>query len=136
MGVPLAGRLLAAGHQTTMWIRTEDSCSAAGEQGARVAATIVDAVRGAEIVIPAGSSSGCARFGTDPVPVQFGLGLAEKDLALALAAGADPAGFVDAAQTNVVDGRGVGPVRTRHSAVVADKGSRARTTAIKETRGL
>jgi 3-hydroxyisobutyrate dehydrogenase-like beta-hydroxyacid dehydrogenase len=280
MGVPMAGRLVAAGHQTTVWNRTKDKCAAAGEQGARVADTPADAVRGADIVITmlrdadsvdavlfadggaadavapgavllemsttgpdavrdlrarlradvalvdapvvgsvpqatagqlrilaGGAESDLARaadvlavlgsvermgdlgagagaklvanlvtitafsvigeslalgnrvglstdqtldllsksaiggfvervrgrFGTDPVPTQFGLGLAEKDLALALAAGADPAGIVGASHKNFVDAVTSGLSGHDISAVVADMRSRPHTMGIKET---
>ncbi len=51
MGVPMAGRLVAAGHRTTMWNRTKEKCAAAAEQGAAVAGTAAEAVRGAEVVV-------------------------------------------------------------------------------------
>lgn len=51
MGVPMAHRLLAAGHQVTVWNRTSDKCASAAEAGARTAATPAEAVRDAELVI-------------------------------------------------------------------------------------
>jgi 3-hydroxyisobutyrate dehydrogenase-like beta-hydroxyacid dehydrogenase len=51
MGVPMAGRLIAAGYRTTVWNRTKEKCAAAAELGAEVAGTPADAVRGADIVV-------------------------------------------------------------------------------------
>ncbi|CCH30835.1 NAD(P)-dependent oxidoreductase [Actinosynnema sp. NPDC047251] len=51
MGVPMAVRLVAAGHPTTVWNRTPDKCATAGERGARVADSPADAVRDADVVI-------------------------------------------------------------------------------------
>jgi 3-hydroxyisobutyrate dehydrogenase-like beta-hydroxyacid dehydrogenase len=51
MGVPMAGRLVAAGHRTTVWNRTKEKCAIAAEHGAEVAGTAADAVRGAEVVV-------------------------------------------------------------------------------------
>lgn len=283
MGVPMASRLLAAGHQTTVWNRTGERCVAAAAHGARVAGTASDAVRGADVVItmlrdaaavgavlfedqkaadaltpgavllemstigpdavrslrdrlPAqvalidapvvgsvpqatagqlrilaggaeadlarvadvlaalgsvermgdlGAGAGAklvanlvtitafalvgeslalgdrvglsidqtlellarsaigdfvtrirGRFGTDPAPTtQFGLGLAEKDLALALAAGADPAGIVGAAHRGFLHAATAGLSGNDISAVVASMRSRAHTLATTETRG-
>lgn len=282
MGVPMASRLLAAGHQVAVWNRTGDRCATVAARGARVAGTAPDAVRGADIVItmlrdaaavsavlfddqkaadglgpgtvllemstigpdavrglrdrlPAevvlidapvvgsvpqatagqlrilaggaesdlarvadvlavlgsvepmgglGAGAGAklvanlvtitafamvgeslalgdrvglstdqtldllarsaigdfvtrvrGRFGPDPAPTQFGLGLAEKDLALALAAGADPAGIVGAAHRSFLEAATAGLSGKDISAVVADMRSRAHTQATTETRG-
>ncbi|MCI0686125.1 MAG: NAD(P)-dependent oxidoreductase [Sporichthyaceae bacterium] len=51
MGAPIAGRLLAAGHQLTVWNRTAARTDPLAAAGARVAATPADAVRDADLVI-------------------------------------------------------------------------------------
>lgn len=51
MGAPMARNLLKAGHKLTVWNRTRAKAVPLGEQGAGVAATASDAVRGAEVVI-------------------------------------------------------------------------------------
>ena len=48
MGAPMARRLLAAGHQLTVWNRTRERADALASEGARVAATPAEAVQGAE----------------------------------------------------------------------------------------
>ena len=272
MGVPMAIRLIAAGHRVTVWNRTNDKCATAGEQGARVARSAADAVRDADVVVtmlrdadavhavlfederaadalasgalllemstigPAavrdlrkrlradvalvdapvvgstpqatagelrilaggaesdlaraadvlaalggvermgdlGAGAGAklvanlvtittfsligearavgddvgltseqtldllstsaiggfvervrGRFGPDPVPARFGLGLAEKDLVLVIAAGADPAGIAGAVHKNFADAVTSGLAEHDISAVVADMRSRA-----------
>ena len=51
MGGPMARNLLRAGHDVTVWNRTVQKAEALEEEGARVAPTPVDAVRGAEILL-------------------------------------------------------------------------------------
>lgn len=51
MGAPMARRLLGAGHAVTVWNRTPARAEALAAEGARVAATPAEAVRGNEIVI-------------------------------------------------------------------------------------
>ncbi|MEH1013500.1 NAD(P)-dependent oxidoreductase [Micromonospora sp. CPCC 206060] len=51
MGVRMAGRLVAAGYQVTVWNRTPERATPLAEAGARVAATPAAAVVGAELVI-------------------------------------------------------------------------------------
>ena len=51
MGSPMARRLLAAGHEVTVWNRTRERADALGAQGAAVAATPADAVAVAEAVL-------------------------------------------------------------------------------------
>jgi 3-hydroxyisobutyrate dehydrogenase len=51
MGGPMAHNLLRAGHEVTVWNRTEQKAEPLEAAGARVAATPVDAVRDAEIVL-------------------------------------------------------------------------------------
>jgi 3-hydroxyisobutyrate dehydrogenase len=51
MGAPMARRLVAAGHQVTVWNRTPDKCTPAVEMGARPAQTPAEAVRVANWVI-------------------------------------------------------------------------------------
>ena len=51
MGGPMAHNLLRAGHEVTVWNRTVQKAEALEEEGARVAPTPVDAVRGAEILL-------------------------------------------------------------------------------------
>lgn len=50
MGLPMARRLLAAGHRVTVWNRTAAKCSPAVEAGALLAASAAEAARGAEAV--------------------------------------------------------------------------------------
>ncbi|HEV2272867.1 MAG TPA: NAD(P)-dependent oxidoreductase [Acidobacteriaceae bacterium] len=50
MGRPMAGSLLAQGHRLVVWNRTPSAAAFLKNQGAEVAATPADAVRGAEIV--------------------------------------------------------------------------------------
>ena len=51
MGTPMAGRLLTAGHEVTVWNRTPARAEPLAAAGAMVAATPAAAVAGAEIVI-------------------------------------------------------------------------------------
>jgi 3-hydroxyisobutyrate dehydrogenase len=51
MGGPMARNLLRAGHDVTVWNRTAERAEPLGSEGATVAATPVDAVRDAEIVL-------------------------------------------------------------------------------------
>ena len=51
MGGPMARNLLRAGHDVTVWNRTTERAEPLGAEGATVAATPVDAVREAEIVL-------------------------------------------------------------------------------------
>ncbi|MFB9236729.1 NAD(P)-dependent oxidoreductase [Plantactinospora siamensis] len=51
MGRPMAGRLIEAGHQTTVWNRRAAVADPLRERGARVAGDPADAVRDAEVVI-------------------------------------------------------------------------------------
>ena len=51
MGRPMAGRLLQAGYSLVAWNRTAAKAEALRAEGARVEATVQDAVRGARIVI-------------------------------------------------------------------------------------
>lgn len=51
MGTPMAQRLLAAGHDVTVWNRTASRAEALRASGARVAATPSAAVRDAEVVV-------------------------------------------------------------------------------------
>jgi 3-hydroxyisobutyrate dehydrogenase len=51
MGLPMAGRLLDAGHDLAVWNRTPGRGRELVERGARGASTPVDAARGAEIVL-------------------------------------------------------------------------------------
>lgn len=51
MGAPLARRLLTAGHDVTVWNRTAQRAAPLGAAGATVAATPVEAVRDADVVI-------------------------------------------------------------------------------------
>ncbi|WP_081718469.1 NAD(P)-dependent oxidoreductase [Lutibaculum baratangense] len=51
MGAPMARRLLAAGHEVTVWNRTRAKAEALAAEGARVADTPAEAVRGAAIVV-------------------------------------------------------------------------------------
>jgi len=48
MGAPMAGHLLAAGNEVTVWNRTASRAEPLRAKGAKVAATPADAVRGAE----------------------------------------------------------------------------------------
>jgi 3-hydroxyisobutyrate dehydrogenase len=51
MGGPMARRLLRAGHDVTVWNRTEQKAEPFKAEGARAASTPVDAVRDAQIVL-------------------------------------------------------------------------------------
>ena len=51
MGAPMARRLLGAGRQVTVWNRTPAKAVALADDGARVAATVRDAVAGAGLVV-------------------------------------------------------------------------------------
>ena len=51
MGGPMARNLLRAGHEVTVWNRTVEKAEALEEDGADVAPTPADAVRGAEVVL-------------------------------------------------------------------------------------
>ena len=51
MGAPMAAHLPAAGHDLTVWNRTPGRAASLVAQGAREAASIADAVRGAEAVV-------------------------------------------------------------------------------------
>ena len=51
MGSPMARRLVAAGHEVTVWNRTRERADALAALGATVAATPADAVAGAEAVL-------------------------------------------------------------------------------------
>lgn len=51
MGVPMAARLLGAGHAVTVWNRTPGRAAELVEQGATEAASPADAASGAEVVV-------------------------------------------------------------------------------------
>ncbi|MGW3605127.1 NAD(P)-dependent oxidoreductase [Micromonospora sp. NPDC005161] len=51
MGSLMAGRLVAADHEVTVWNRTADKAAALVQAGARAAATPAEAVAGADVVI-------------------------------------------------------------------------------------
>ncbi|MCP2339804.1 NAD(P)-dependent oxidoreductase [Actinomadura rupiterrae] len=51
MGAPMAGRLLAAGHELTVWNRTPERAAPLASRGARTAATPAEAVAGHDLVI-------------------------------------------------------------------------------------
>ncbi|MFC5186181.1 NAD(P)-dependent oxidoreductase [Actinomadura harenae] len=51
MGAPMAGRLLAAGHELTVWNRTPERAAPLAERGAVIAATPAEAVAGSDLVI-------------------------------------------------------------------------------------
>ncbi|MGW5052573.1 NAD(P)-dependent oxidoreductase [Actinokineospora sp. NPDC004072] len=66
MGVPMASRLVEAGHRVTVWNRTPEKCAPAAERGALVADSPAGAVREAEIVITMlrdGAAVGAVLFG-------------------------------------------------------------------------
>ncbi|MDT8296021.1 NAD(P)-binding domain-containing protein, partial [Roseomonas mucosa] len=48
MGGPMARRVLAAGHEVTVWNRSPDKAAPFAEAGAHVAASAAEAVREAE----------------------------------------------------------------------------------------
>lgn len=50
MGLPMAMRLLAAGHRVRVWNRTAAKCAPAVEAGAVLAASAADAARGADVM--------------------------------------------------------------------------------------
>ena len=51
MGTPMARRLLAAGHELTVWNRTRERAEVLAAEGARVASTPAEAALGAEAVL-------------------------------------------------------------------------------------
>ncbi|MEU5989609.1 NAD(P)-binding domain-containing protein [Spirillospora sp. NPDC047418] len=51
MGAPMAGRLLAAGHDVSLWNRTADKAAPLARAGAAVRATPAEAVAGRDLVI-------------------------------------------------------------------------------------
>src|SRR5215470_8972082 len=51
MGTPMARNLLRAGHQVSVWNRTPEKLRPLAADGARIAASIVDAARGADVAI-------------------------------------------------------------------------------------
>jgi 3-hydroxyisobutyrate dehydrogenase-like beta-hydroxyacid dehydrogenase len=51
MGAPMAGRVVEAGHEVTVWNRTPERALPLGERGARVASTPEEAASGAEAAI-------------------------------------------------------------------------------------
>ena len=51
MGLPMANNLHSAGHALTVWNRTLSKCDGLLADGARVAANVAEAVRGADIVL-------------------------------------------------------------------------------------
>lgn len=51
MGIPMSRNLLKAGHDLTVWNRTVERAEPLAKDGARVAQTEVDAMRGAEFII-------------------------------------------------------------------------------------
>jgi len=51
MGVPMAGRLVDAGHDVTVWNRTPEKAEPVVRRGARQAATPAEAATGAEVAI-------------------------------------------------------------------------------------
>ena len=51
MGLPMAGRLIDAGHAVTVWNRTPSRCDPLVARGARQAATPAEAARGNEVVV-------------------------------------------------------------------------------------
>jgi 3-hydroxyisobutyrate dehydrogenase len=51
MGAPMARNLLRAGHDVRVWNRTADKAAPLGDEGATVAATPVEAVEGADVLL-------------------------------------------------------------------------------------
>jgi 3-hydroxyisobutyrate dehydrogenase-like beta-hydroxyacid dehydrogenase len=51
MGLPMAGNVLRAGHELTVWNRTESRCDPLREDGATVAGSPAEAVRDAEVLV-------------------------------------------------------------------------------------
>ncbi len=51
MGTPMARRLLAAGHEVTVWNRTREQAEALAAEGAQVAATPAEAAQAAEALL-------------------------------------------------------------------------------------
>ncbi|RCG27287.1 NAD(P)-dependent oxidoreductase [Sphaerisporangium album] len=51
MGVPMARRLVDAGHRVTVWNRTPEKCAWAADAGAHIAGTPAEAARDADLVI-------------------------------------------------------------------------------------
>lgn len=74
MGEPMAGRLLAAGHELAVYNRSPERAAALGAQGARVAIDPASAAAGAEVVIVMVSDT------PDVASVVFGPGGAAEGL--------------------------------------------------------
>ena len=51
MGLPMAGNVLRAGHELTVFNRTTARCDPLRDDGATVAASAAEAVRGAEVLV-------------------------------------------------------------------------------------
>ena len=51
MGLPMAGNVLRGGHELTVWNRTESRCDPLRDDGATVATSAAEAVRGAEVLV-------------------------------------------------------------------------------------
>jgi 3-hydroxyisobutyrate dehydrogenase-like beta-hydroxyacid dehydrogenase len=51
MGLPMAGNLIGAGHDVTVFNRTLERCDPLRDDGATVATTAAEAVRGAEVLV-------------------------------------------------------------------------------------
>src|SRR5689334_17380647 len=61
MGRALAAATLAAGHPTVVWNRTPDKAEALVSRGAKLAPTVVEAVRGASIAVVSMTNYGAVR---------------------------------------------------------------------------
>jgi len=57
MGAPMASNLLGAGHELTVYNRTERRAAPVVEQGAKLARTPAEAARGAEVLLACVSDS-------------------------------------------------------------------------------
>lgn len=101
MGAPMARNLLAAGHPLTAWNRSRAKAEALAGEGAKVADSPADAVRGAEVIFTMLSD------GKAVADLLFGQGVAE-----ALAPGA-----------LVIDCSSIAPAEARdHAARLAERG--------------
>jgi 3-hydroxyisobutyrate dehydrogenase-like beta-hydroxyacid dehydrogenase len=116
MGGPMASRLLAAGHTVSVFDFSASSVAALAAQGARAAASAVDAAKGADIVMaslpsPAAVRSLAAELATvSGIAVFVDLGTSGPAASQAVAATLAPAGIaaVDAPVSGGVKGAAAG----------------------------
>jgi 3-hydroxyisobutyrate dehydrogenase-like beta-hydroxyacid dehydrogenase len=97
MGLPMAGNVLRAGHDLTVFNRTTSRCDPLRDDGATVATSAAEAVREAEVLVTMVAAGALASpfvdykkaafLDPDGTPPAFALDLMRKDLTLALELG-------------------------------------------------